>query len=646
LELKLTLFFVLIIFCYIIITVAPSCAAKKSKLIPREILFGNPVKTSPCISPDGKKLSYLAPVNGVLNVWIKTIGKDDDRPVTKDTDRGIRIYFWAEDNIHIMYLQDAGGNENWRLYGVNLKTGEIRDFTPFDNVQVQIVDHNKHFPNDMLIAMNKEDPRFHDVYYLNLSSGKLKLVAKNPGNVVSWVNDINLKVKAALASTPEGGFDLLIRESETEEFKTLLSWGLEDSLESKPIGFSKDGKYLYLRDSRDANTARLVKMDIANASIEVIAEDPQYDVSEVIIHPDTYEVQAVSFYKARNEWMILDESIKNDFNSISKLDYGDFFLYSRDNADRTWIIGFTKDNGPVSFYSFDRKSQRGTFLFDNRPSLRDYKLSKMLPISFTSRDGLTIYGYITYPPWGERTNLPMVVKVHGGPWWRDTWGYDAEAQWLANRGYVCLMVNYRGSTGYGKEFLNAGDKEWGRKMHYDLVDAVNWAISQGIANPKKVAIYGASYGGYASLVGATFTPDLFCCAVDIVGPSNLITLIKSFPPYWSSMLINFQKRVGNIDTEEEFLKSRSPLFKVDQIKIPILIAQGANDPRVKQAESEQIVEAMKKKGIQYEYLLFPDEGHGFAKPENKLKFYAIAEKFLAKHLGGRYEKTKQTNKVK
>jgi len=413
-----------------------------------------------------------------------------------------------------------------------------------------------------------------------------------------------------------------------------------------PIGFSKDGKYLYLRDSRDANTARLVKMDIANASIEVIAEDPQYDVSEVIIHPDTYEVQAVSFYKARNEWMILDESIKNDFNSISKLDYGDFFLYSRDNADRTWIIGFTKDNGPVSFYSFDRKSQRGTFLFDNRPSLRDYKLSKMLPISFTSRDGLTIYGYITYPPWGERTNLPMVVKVHGGPWWRDTWGYDAEAQWLANRGYVCLMVNYRGSTGYGKEFLNAGDKEWGRKMHYDLVDAVNWAISQGIANPKKVAIYGASYGGYASLVGATFTPDLFCCAVDIVGPSNLITLIKSFPPYWSSMLINFQKRVGNIDTEEEFLKSRSPLFKVDQIKIPILIAQGANDPRVKQAESEQIVEAMKKKGIQYEYLLFPDEGHGFAKPENKLKFYAIAEKFLAKHLGGRYEKTKQTNKVK
>jgi len=261
----------------------------------------------------------------------------------------------------------------------------------------------------------------------------------------------------------------------------------------------------------------------------------------------------------------------------------------------------------------------------------------MEPISFMARDGLTIHGYITFPVWKERKNLSMVLLVHGGPWARDYWRYNPRAQWFANRGYVCLQVNFRGSWGYGKDFVNAGDKEWAGKMHDDLVDAVNWAVEKGYANPEKVAIFGGSYGGYAALVGATFTPDVFCCAVDAFGISNLVTWIKSIPPYWSTMLAMFHKRVGNPDTEEEFLKSRSPLFKVNQIKIPILIGQGANDPRVKQAESEQIVEAMKKKGLAYEYMLFPDEGHGFAKPENRLKFCAAAEKFLTKHLNGRYE---------
>ncbi|HZU01960.1 MAG TPA: S9 family peptidase, partial [Ktedonobacteraceae bacterium] len=288
-------------------------------------------------------------------------------------------------------------------------------------------------------------------------------------------------------------------------------------------------------------------------------------------------------------------------------------------------------------YTYDRKSQNATFLFDNQPELNKYTLAQMNPITFTSRDGLTIHGYLTLPPNEHQTRLPMVLDVHGGPWARDAWGYNPQAQWFANRGYACLQVNFRGSTGYGKEFLNAGDKEWGRNMHNDLVDAVHWAIEQGIADPKRIAIYGGSYGGYAALTGATFTPDLFCCAVDIVGPSNLVTLIRTIPPYWSTFLATFHKRVGNPDTEEEFLKSRSPLFKVDQIKIPLLIAQGANDPRVKQAESEQIVAAMKDKSIEYQYMLFPDEGHGFAKPENRLTFYAAAEKFLARYLGGRYE---------
>lgn len=615
-----------------------SCSEKPMpKLIPREVLFGNPVKTSPRISPDGKRMAYLAPEENVLNVWVKTIGLEDDRVVTHDKNRGVRFYFWAHDDRHILYLQDVGGNENWRLYGVDLETDEVKDLTPFDEVQVQIVDHNKNFPNDLLIAMNKDDPKVHDVYHLNLASGELQRVAKNPGNFVGWVTDAHFQVMGAMAARPDGGFDLLVREDEKADWKTLLTWDSESSLTSHPIGFSKDGHFIYLADSRNSNASRLVRMEIATGKLDRIAEDSLYDVGEVMVHPDQYEIQAVSFTKARNEWIVIDESIRGNFDAITKLHPGDFFVLNRDDGDGTWLVGFTADNGPVPFYAFDRKTQKATFLFDHKPDLKNYILAAMEPISFASRDSLTINGYITYPPGKERSGLPMVLNVHGGPWFRNTWGYDPEAQWLANRGYACLQVNFRGSSGYGKNFINAGDREWGRKMHDDLVDAVKWAIENGIADPEKIAIYGGSYGGYASLVGATFTPDLFTCAVDIVGPSNLITFIQSIPPYWSTYRALFYKRIGNPETEEEFLRSRSPLFKVDEIKIPILIAQGANDPRVKQAESEQIVEAMKKKGIEYEYLLFPDEGHGFAKPENRFKFYSAAEKFLAKNLGGRVE---------
>ncbi|MCK4421576.1 S9 family peptidase, partial [candidate division WOR-3 bacterium] len=596
---------------------------------------------APKISPDGTMMAYLAPVNNVLNVWIKTVGKDDDKVVTKDDNRGIRRYFWAGDSKHIMYLQDVGGNENWRLYSVNLKTDEINDLTPYEDVQVRIIDRNKHFPNELLIAMNKENPQLHDVYHLDLTTTELKLIARNPGNIISWVADAKFKIRCAMAATPDGGFDLLFREIEEASWKTLLTWDSENSLNSGALGFTKDGNSLYLIDSRNVNAGRLVKMDITTKGIEVIAEDPQYDVSNVMVHPDSYEIQAVAFTKARSEWIILDKSIKDDFKAIAKLDHGDYAVYNRDNADDTWLVGFIKDDGPVSYYAYDLKTKKGTFLFDHRPDLNNYTLAPMEPISFTARDGLTIHGYITYPIGKGRKNLPMVLNVHGGPWYRDTWGYNPEAQWLANRGYACLQVNFRGSTGYGKEFLNAGNKEWGGKMHDDLVDAVNWVVEQGIADLEKIAIYGGSYGGYATLVGVTFTPDIFCCAVDIVGPSNLITWINSLPPYWSSMKALLYERIGNPDTEEEFLKSRSPLFKVDQIKVPMLIAQGANDPRVPQAESEQIVEALKEKGIDYEYILFPDEGHGFAKPENRLKFYAAAEKFLTRHLGGRYEEAVQ-----
>jgi dipeptidyl aminopeptidase/acylaminoacyl peptidase len=425
-----------------------------------------------------------------------------------------------------------------------------------------------------------------------------------------------------------------VRDAEEDDWRELLRWGPEDSLNSGPVGFSENGARMFLKDSREANAARLVSLDLPTANVEILAEDPDYDVSNVLVHPDTGEVQAAAFTRARTEWVVLDEAVREDFAAIAKLHPGDLAVVSRDQADDNWLVAFTADDDPVSYYGYNRAEKRGTHLFDDRPELKEYTLAPMNPISFKARDGLEIHGYLTTPLAVGQENLPMVLNVHGGPWVRDLWGYDPEAQWLANRGYACLQINYRGSTGYGKRFLNAGDKEWGAKMHDDLVDAVVWAVEEGIADPERVAIYGGSYGGYAALVGATFTPDLFRCAVDIVGPSNLITLIKSIPPYWKPLIAIFQERVGNPETEEEFLKSRSPLFRVDQIKVPMLIAQGANDPRVKQAESEQIVAAMEEKGIDYEYLLFPDEGHGFAKPKNRLKFYATAERFLAKHLGG------------
>lgn len=612
-------------------------------LIPRSILLGNPEKAGPQISPDGTRLAYLAPVQNVLNVWVGFPGGNDFQPITKDEDRGILSYFWAPDNQQILYLQDSGGNENWRLYATHLETGQTRDLTPFAHVQTQILHHDKHFPNELLLTMNKEDPRLRDVYHLDLPSGTLKRVAKNPGNVARWVVDRQFQVRGAVATHPDGRSELLIRDNEHSDWRSIVSWKADDvsltsRLPSGPVGFTLDGQSLFLLEARDANASRLVRLHITTGDRTVLASDPQYDVSHVLLHPDTYEVQAVAFNKDRLEWTVLDESIKRDFERLRDIHRGDLLISGHDDANQTWMIRFTVDNGPVPFYAYDRKQQSATLLFEHQPAWSTYTLARMEPISFSSRDGLTIHGYLTLPPGEAQTSLPMVLNVHGGPWFRDSWGYHPEAQLFANRGYACLQINFRGSTGYGKDFLHAGDKEWGRKMHHDLVDGVNWAIEQGIADPQRIAIYGGSYGGYAALVGATFTPDLFCCAVDIVGPSNLLTFIQSLPPYWSmGQSVIFRTRVGNPDTEEELLQSRSPLFKVDQIKIPLLIAQGANDPRVKQAESEQIVAAMKRKGIPYEYLLFPDEGHGFVKPENRLTFYAAVEKFLARYLGGRYE---------
>ena len=619
------------------VLVASCGGSAPPELIPKTVLFGNPKKMRARISPDGTRLAYLAPSNDVINVWVKTMGEDDDRAITADDNRGIYRYFWAQDGDHILYMQDAGGDENWLLYSINVESGDVRTLTPYEGVQVRLVDYSKHHPNTVILAMNEQDPRLHDVYSLALDTGEMKLVARNPGNILGWMTDFDLRVRGAVAMTPTGETELLVRKDDDATWESILVWGDEDNMVSNPLGFTRDGGSMYMIDSRNANAGRLVRLDLETRELEIIAEDPTYDVSDVMLNPDTYEIEAVAFTKDRTEWMIMDNSVGQDFEVISRLDDGDFSVTSYNDDYDTWTVAFTKDNGPVSFYLYDRDTKEATFLFVHRPELDDYTLAPMEAMSFQSRDGMTIHGYITYPPGAGRRNLPVVLNVHGGPWARDAWGYNPEAQWLSNRGYVCLQVNFRGSTGYGKEFLNAGDKEWGGNMQNDLVDAVNWAIDQGIADPERVAIYGASYGGYAALAGATFTPDLFCCAVPMMGPSNLVTFLETIPPYWSTMIEMMYKRVGDPRTEQELLRARSPLFKVDEVKIPMLIAQGANDPRVVQAESDQFVEAMRANGLEIDYIVFEDEGHGFAKPENRLRFYGDAEMFLAEHLGGRSE---------
>jgi len=610
-------------------------------LVPRHVLFGNPERVSPHISPDGSQLAWIAPREGVLNVWVAPIGAagvdwDAAQAVTDDKDRGVRVFAWARDGRHLLYLQDTGGDENWRLYDVDMATMARRDLTPFDGIQARIIATRKSHRNEILVAMNRENPELHDVFRLDLTTGELEKLIENPG-YAGWLADEDLVVRAAISPLPEGGFDLLVREDADAAWRTLLTISAEDAPASDVLAFSGDGASLLVITSAGTDTGRLARIDIATGHQEVLLEDPDADVAGAILHPDTRDPQIVEVLKDRAEYHVLDPAVEADFKAIRDLHHGDPQLVGRDEADRTWLVAFLDDTGPTRYYAYDRASRTASFLFDSRPELSRYTLAPMEPFSYAARDGLEIHGYVTFPPDGGRSGLPAVVNVHGGPQVRDTWGFDPEAQWLANRGYVCIQVNYRGSTGYGKSFVTAGDREWGGKMHTDLLDAVSYAVDQGWADPARVAIYGGSYGGYAALVGAAFTPEVFRCAVDIVGPSNLQTLLETIPPYWKPMAAQLYRRVGNPDTDKEFLWSRSPLSRARDISIPLLIAQGANDPRVKQAESEQIVAALKDAGIDYEYMLFPDEGHGFAKPQNRLKFYAAAERFLARYLGGRFE---------
>jgi len=611
--------------------------AELPPLIPREVLFGNPDRLSPKISPDGTRLAYIAPHEGVLNVWVRDIGTSEERVVTRDRRRGIRFYFWAHDNRHVLYIQDEDGDENWHIYAVDLTTNDMRDLTPIKGVQARIVGTEPRFPDEILVAINDRDPQLHDIHRLHLETGKLTLEARNDQGFVGWVADHELRVRGAVGVRPDGGLEMKVRNSGAEEWRTLTRWDAEDALNSGPIGFTSDDRGLYVISSAGSNTGELRRIDVAGGEETVLARDDVADVAEVLVHPLHKTVQAVGFQKERMVWKVLDGSIAEDFAAIERLQRGDFGIINRDDADRTWLVYFQSDDGPVVYYAYHRETRRADRLFSNRAALEGLTLARMKPVTIPARDGLELHGYLTLPPGVEPEDLPMVINVHGGPWWRDRWGFNSEVQWLANRGYAVLQVNFRGSRGYGKKFLNAGNREWGGKMHDDLVDGLRWAAAQGLVDTKRVGLFGGSYGGYATLVGLAFTPDLFACGVDIVGPSNLITFMKTIPPYWKPLEPIFFDRVGHPEKDADFLKGRSPLFRAHAIEKPLLIAQGANDPRVKKEESRQLVEALEKAGRTVEYIEYADEGHGFARPENRLHFFARAERFLAEHLGGRYE---------
>jgi dipeptidyl aminopeptidase/acylaminoacyl peptidase len=615
------------------------------QLIPRQILFGNPERAQARISPDGKRLSFLAPVDGVLNVWV---GPLDDpsaaKPVTKDAKRGIRSHFWAYTSEHLLYVQDSDGDENWHVYVVDLQSGQITDLTPLGKIAAQIDSVSHRFPDEILVAINDRDESLHDLYKINLRTGDRQLLQQNPG-FAGFLSDDDYRVRFAFKFTPDGG-NLVLKPDGQGGWVDFLKIDHEDTLTTNPLGFDKTGDVLYLIDSRGRDTGAMTTVNLRTGEQKVLAENDKADIGGAFMHPTENTIRAVSFEYLRDQWQILDPAIESDFEYLRTVADGDIEIPSMTLDDRQWIVAYLMDNGPVRYYHYDRPKKQARFLFTNQPALEGLPLVKMHPLIIPARDGLEMVGYLSLPRDADTDGdgrpekpLPMVLTVHGGPWARDSWGFHPEHQWLANRGYAVLSVNFRGSTGLGKRFLNAGNKEWAGKMHTDLLDAVAWAIEQKIALRDRVAIMGGSYGGYATLAGLTLSPETFRCGVDIVGPSNLLTLLSTVPPYWKPVLQMFKDRVGDPDTPEgrKLLERSSPLTNVDRIARPLLIAQGANDPRVKQSESDQIVKAMQARNIPVCYVLFPDEGHGFARPENRMAFQAVTEAFLAEYLGGRFE---------
>jgi dipeptidyl aminopeptidase/acylaminoacyl peptidase/TPR repeat protein len=591
-------------------------------LIPRRALFV-PLAEEPRLSPDGRRLAYLAPADGSRDIWVRTVGAEDDRVLTADRGQGIRAFTWQCDGQHILYLQDRDGDERWRLHQIDVTTKTTRDLTPRDAVRVASLRLDCRSPDQALLGAHRGTRVHPDVHRLDLRTGVAALDTENPGDVVRWLADGALQVRGAEGMSPEGPL-IRIRQPDRGPWRLLKRWGAD------LVGFSPDGRNIELVSDAEAPAKRVLRVDVESGAVTVLAEDPHHDAAAVLRHPRTGEVQAVAFDRARREWTLVDVSLSADFAVIAGVRAGVFDVVSRDLEDRRWVIRYAADETPPEYFLYDRSTRRATLLFRALPAVTDARLARMQPITFDARDGMTLHGYLTLPVSGGLA-LPLVVLVHGGPWERDVWGWNPEAQWLANRGYAVLQVNFRGSTGYGRAYLVAGDREWGGRMLTDLLDAKAWAVRAGHADPRKVCIMGASYGGYAALSALTFAPDEFACGIALAAPSDLSALARS---RWSLLRPVMDQRLGSPDKDEELLRSRSPLFAVERLRAPLLVAHGANDPNVSRLESDQLVAAARARGARIEYLVFPDEGHGLARFQPRIRFFAAAEQFLAEYLGG------------
>jgi dipeptidyl aminopeptidase/acylaminoacyl peptidase len=625
--------------------------AAEPPLIPREVLFGNPERTLARLSPDGTKISWLAPTkNGVLNVWVREIEKPDAQPVTNEPHRPIFWYAWAEDGKHILYLQDGDGDENNHLFSADLASGNVRDLTPFRGVKAQNIQRSVRHPGQVLAALNLRDRQVFDLFRIDLETGAVTPAAQNPGDVLTFTADNDFVIRAATAFDPKTAQTVIrVRDSADAPWRDLVVMSFERALFDGQVvggsliaGFAPDGKSLLLQSALDSDKGRLVRVDLQTGkTLEVLASDPDSDVADFETNPATGAIEAVAFEQTVPHWTFLDKGLGDDFARIGRELPGFLRLLSRDRADRKWVVAASRSNAPDAYALYDRDTKKVTPLFNDHPALARYTLAEKKPVVIKARDGLPLVSYLTLPPGAEPKKLPLILLIHGGPWFRDTDNFDPEIQFLANRGYAVLQVNYRGSTGLGVGFLNAGNHQWGRGTQEDLYDAVRWTVDQGIADPKRVAAMGWSGGGYATLNALAQRPDLFACGVDGVGPGDIATLFHSFPPYWGGILTRWRLRVGDPEKDADLNRAISPQYHVDAIRAPLLIGQGQNDPRVTIANADAMVKALREAKREVVYVVYPDEGHGFARPENNLDFYGRVEEFLAKHLGGRAEPWKK-----
>jgi acylaminoacyl-peptidase len=606
-------------------------------------LFDNPTYFGARISPDGRLISWLAPVDGVLNVWLAPA--DDvtaGQPLTRTRGRPINWQDWTPDGRYLMFLNDETGDENHHLFAVDPATHELRDLTPIANISARLHMWSLDVPEAVAVGLNDRDVRWHDLYRIDLTTGQRTLIWENTQALAHVGLDWHLRPRHARSTAPDGSAKLWRIEG-----TTLRPWcdvPYEDLITTWAGIFNRSNERVLMRTSLGRNTAVYGWHDWASGRETVIAEHPAADCADLVLDPATYEVEAVAATSARQEWIHVAPAIAAEFALLQKQLAGfEFYVESQTDDNRRWIVMAHRAEQPATYYLLDRDRQSLGELFRARPALVPYRLAPMHPVRGKSRDGLDLVSYLTLPAEvdGDRPAepLPMVLIVHGGPWGRDTYGYRADHQWLADRGYAVLSVNYRASTGFGKAFVAAGEKQHAAKMHDDLIDMVDWAIGEGIARRDKVAIFGMSYGGLAAFVAATFTPEVFCCSVPVVGITNLQTLLESLPPYWAGFAEYMYRSYGDPRTPEgrALLAERSPIHKVDRISKPMLIFHGVNDVRCKIAESDTIVAAMQGKGIPVTYVVYPDEGHGFQKPPNRLSYIAIAEAFFAHHLGGACE---------